>query len=227
MVLVLTGPQVSTDGKTGFILPLLRSARLKRQRPGRRLRVRTIHPTKTRPRFSQLAVACAGALLGALAMAAQPACHPPDPCSAAEFVTRLLQVANETQPQRLPADFERAFGPDLARHTRVLVSEPVEGAQKNEVARFVRLGDETHPLHFSAADACVTFAALERGFKADGWEGGVQEVPGAQPVLRYLKGYNQLTAARVRAGVRATADCAASIVITFRSARAASGAISP
>jgi hypothetical protein len=175
--------------------------------------------------LSSFGLACAGVLLGALAGTAQAACRPPDLCSPDEFVTRLLQVANQTQPARVPADFERAFGPDLARHTPVLLSEPIEGAQRNDVARFLRLGDETHPLHFGPTDACVTFTALARGFRADGWEGGIEQTPG-QSVLRYLKGFNQLTAARVP-GTQATADCAASIVITFRSTRARAGALSP
>ena len=113
-------------------------------------------------------------------------------------MTRLLQVANETQPSALPADFEHAFGPDLARHTRVLVSEPVEGAQKNEVARFVRLGDEMHPLHFSAA---MPASRSQRSTAASRPMAGkaALAIPGAQPVLHYMKGFNQLTAAPVHA----------------------------
>jgi hypothetical protein len=142
------------------------------------------------------------------------------PCSAAQFVTRLLQVADEVHGTRVAQDFERAFGSELTRHTSVLISEPIEGAQKNGVARFVRLGDEKSPLRFGASEACVTFTALERALTADGWDGGPIDTPAAQgAVLRYLKGRTQLTAARVPRPTRQTLDCAASIVITYRAER--------
>jgi hypothetical protein len=185
--------------------------------------VRINHRSHAPRRFARCALSCTALLIAALAAAQAPHCRAPAPCDAAEFVTQLLKVADETQTSRLPADFSGAFGTQLARHTRVLISGPIEGAQKNGVACFVRLGDEGRPLRFGAGNACVTLAALERGLTADGWVGGRTGIPGREGhVLRYLKGSTQLTAAPAPAGA---AGCAASILITFRAPRAA--AVSP
>lgn len=155
--------------------------------------------------------------LPALASAQAPECAAPQLCTPQEFVTRLLQVADEPRPARVPEAFGRAFGSALGPYTRVLVSQPIEGAQKNMPARFVRLGDESHPLRFSAQPVCVTFGALARGLVRDGWEGGVVTVPGPQGELaRYLKGHTQLTAQPAAMNAAGAGDCIQSILITFR-----------
>jgi hypothetical protein len=120
------------------------------------------------------------------------------------------------RPQ-VPADFDRAFGVELALHTRVLVSGPLEGESRHDVTRFVRLGDEWYPLSFGASGACLTYGTLEPLLKADGWEGGAAQAgrPGERWV--YRKARTQLLAEAARDTDPATAvDCIGSILISFR-----------
>ena len=140
------------------------------------------------------------------------------PSTAEQFVARLLMVADAGAPAEVPADFDRAFGVELALHTRVLVSAPLEGESRHDVKRFVRLGDEWYPLSFGASGVCLTYGTLEALLKADGWEGGAAQAPG-RPGERWLyrKARTQLLAEAARDTDPATAvDCIGSILISFR-----------
>jgi hypothetical protein len=133
------------------------------------------------------------------------------PCGTDAFLTALLGVANEADPTLVQGRFTAAFGDELARHTRVLVSAPLEVQAPNDVVRFVRLGDEDAPLDLGLPGQCVTLAALESRLKADGWSGG-RTAATPRDFWTYRKGRTQLTAhAQTR-----HADCAASILVTYR-----------
>jgi hypothetical protein len=156
------------------------------------------------------------ALGPSLARAAAPACTPPAVCSAADFVTRLLVLANASAAD-VPQALGRAFGSELARHTHVFVSPRDEHAHRNEPVRFVQLGEQIQPLRFDRDGGCVPFAALEHGFAADGWQGGMNEVPGQVPRLwRFLKGRTQLLAHPASASSATARDCVQWLVISFR-----------
>jgi hypothetical protein len=168
-------------------------------------------------RPAQLA-AWALALIALPASADQAAGASGLPSTAEQFVARLLMVADARAPADVPSDFDRAFGVELALHTRVLVSGSLEGDSKHGVTRFVRLGDEWYPLSFGASGACLTYGTLEPLLKADGWEGGAAQAP-ARPGERWLyrKARTQLLAEAARDTDPATAvDCIGSILISFR-----------
>jgi hypothetical protein len=175
------------------------------------------HRRSAHARLTRLASLLALCALGAgAARATAPACAPPAVCSAADFVTRLLTIAN-TAVADVRDSLERAFGSELARHTQVYLSPRNEHARRNEPARFLQLGDDSHPLRFADHGGCVPFATLEQAFAADGWEGGMSEVPGEVPRLwRFLKGRTQLLAHPASASRTTARDCVQSIVITFR-----------
>jgi hypothetical protein len=162
--------------------------------------------------------ALAGMALAAPGGAQAAACCSQPPGSAEQFVARLLRVADETQPARVATDFQAVFGTQLARYTRVLVSE-LMSASRNGVARFVQLGEADRPLRFDASDRCISFAVLADGLRADHWEGGMTEVPGFPGrTWHFLKGGTQLTA-DAATGRGAAAACVGTIVITFRAPR--------
>jgi len=160
------------------------------------------------------------AALCLLALAAMPAfaCDTRLPCTEEGFVTQLLRFADETRPSAVPADFDRLFGVDLARYTRVFVSALLQHGQPFSVARFVRLGDAWYPLNFGVVGACVTFGPIERLFQADGWEGGRTAAPGKPEVWLYRKGKTQLLAEPMSPKDPSgnPRSCVQSVLLTFR-----------
>jgi len=160
------------------------------------------------------------AALCLLALAAMPAlaCATRLPCTEEGFIAQLLRFADETHPSAVPGDFDRLFGVDLARYTRVFVSALLQPGEPFGVARFVRLGDSWYPLSFGVAGECVTFEPIERLFKADGWEGGRTAAPGKPEVWLYRKGKTQFLAEPMSlkdpSGNPRT--CVQSVLLTFR-----------
>jgi hypothetical protein len=154
-------------------------------------------------------------LLPVLAGADAATCGPL-PCTDAQFVTQLLKVANETNPDAVPRTFWATFPPELAQHTRVLVSDSLTAESANNVVRFVRLGELWYPLSYGGAGRCVALEPLDRLFRADGWQGGVTErPPAAARVWLYSKGRTQLTVQAVTPADAAGA-CAMSVLLTYR-----------
>lgn len=160
----------------------------------------------------------AGAAMLTPASAAQPqACGEPSPCTAEEFGTRLLKLADELDPDAVPRVFAAAFGVGLARHTRVLVSTRLPTESQNNVKRFVQLGDAWYPLSLGAPGECVSFERLDRLLKADGWAGSRTTAPGAE-VWTYQKWRREVSLSAGQTGVAAgnTDRCVGSIVLTYR-----------
>jgi hypothetical protein len=164
-------------------------------------------------------------LLGLLASpsgADQVACAPRQPYSPDEFVQQLLRVADETDPQAVLRDFDQVFGVELALHTRVLVSALLDPPARNNVLRFVRLGDPWYPLSFGhpADYDCVGFELIDRLLRADGWQGGRTAGAAGAPaeVWVYQKGRTQFWAEPrdVKGAAGSARTCAASILVTFR-----------
>jgi hypothetical protein len=159
-------------------------------------------------------------LLASPSGADQASGAPARPSSPDEFVQRLLRVADETDPQAVLRDFEQVFGVELALHTRVLVSALLDLPARNNVLRFVRLGDPWYPLSFGNADDCLGFEPLDRLLRADGWQGGrTAGVAGAPAeVWVYQKGRTQFWAEPrdVKGAAGSARTCAASILLTFR-----------
>jgi hypothetical protein len=170
------------------------------------------------------------ALLGALLLgllappsgAYEAICVPPQPCSPVDFVTQLLRVADETDPQAVLTDFDRVFGVALALHTRVLVSALLDPPARNNVLRFVHLGDPWYPLSFGhpADYDCVGFELIDRLLRADGWQGGRTAGAAGAPaeVWVYQKGRTQFWAEPrdIKGAAGGMCTCAASILLTFR-----------
>jgi hypothetical protein len=162
-------------------------------------------------------------LLGLLASpsgADQPCCAPARPCRPDEFVKLLLRVADETDPQAVLRDFDQVFGVGLALHTRVLVSAMLDRPARNNVLRFVRLGDPWYPLSFGNADDCLGFEPIDRLLRADGWQGGRTASGAGAPAEAwvYQKGSTQFWGEPrdIKGAAGDARTCAASILLTFR-----------
>jgi hypothetical protein len=136
------------------------------------------------------------------------------PRSDEEFVGQLLKVADETDPRAVPATFWATFAPELAQHTRVLVSGLLTSESPNNVVRFVRLGEEWYPLSYGGPGECVAVALIDRQFRADGWQGGRSETPG-ESLWLYRKGQAQLSV-QTRTAKDTAASCALSLLLTYR-----------
>jgi hypothetical protein len=149
------------------------------------------------------------------AAAAQSSCAQSGECTAEEFVTQLLEVANERDPKAVAADVQRVFG-SAADGTYVFVSALLPGSH-NAVRRFLRVGNESYPLRLGAAGGCLTFAALDRRLAADGWSGGRSPHAGSE-VWVYRKARNQLWSEprRVQDSSGHARWCAGSMLVTFR-----------
>jgi hypothetical protein len=150
-------------------------------------------------------------IAGGVALAAVAAASP---CAADAFLTQLLAVADVTDPAAVSDRFSSTFGDELARHTRVFVSAPLDVQSPNDVVRFVRVGDEGVPLDLGVPGRCVSLNALAARLKADGWSGGRTA---ANPSERwmYRKGRTQLTAH----AATGAPECSGEILLTFRRAR--------
>jgi hypothetical protein len=149
--------------------------------------------------------------VGGLAVAALTAAAAP---AADAFLSRLLAVADVSDPATLSERVTSAFGKELAPHNRVFVSATLEVQAPNDVVRFVRLGDDDVPLDLRVPGQCVGLQALALRLHADGWTGGRT---GAEPAApwTYRKGRTQLTA---HAHAQRP-ECAASILLTYRPPR--------
>jgi len=118
-------------------------------------------------------------------------------------------------PANVLRSFDRSSGVDVARHTRVFVSQLLAVDTAPDVVRFIRLGDEEfYPLSCGGPEQCVGADERERVLTADGWSGG--RVPESrEPLCLYLKGHSQLTAhPRLH-----DAHCTGSILLTYRNKR--------
>lgn len=152
-------------------------------------------------------------LLLAVNATAAADCAPDDACAAEAFVARLITVADEKDPAAVLKRFDRTFGVGLASHTLVFVSALLDVQSRNDVVRFVRLGDEEfYPLSFGREDECVALGQLDSDLTVDGWTGGRITPETQPPSWLYRKGRTQLTA-HPRPG---DARCTGSILLTYR-----------
>jgi hypothetical protein len=140
--------------------------------------------------------------------AASGTCAGPEPCTVEAFGAQLVKLADEQDPQAVPADFAAAFGVGLARHTRVMVSTLLPTDSQNAVKRFVRLGDASYPLSLGVPGDCVGLGLLDRLLKADGWTAVRSAAPGPE-VWTYGKWRREVS-------VTARDSCVQSVVLTYR-----------
>jgi hypothetical protein len=168
--------------------------------------VRVSRPWLTLALLTCAAVSTAGRT--AAPVAAPETCAGPSSCTVEAFAARLVKLADEQDPQAVPGDFAAAFGVELARHTRVLVSTMLPTESQNNVKRFVQLGDAWYPLSLGVPGDCVGLGLLDGRLKADGWTGVRTTAPGPQ-VWTYRKWRREVS-------VSARGSCVQSVVLTYR-----------
>jgi hypothetical protein len=144
-------------------------------------------------------------------------CAAASPCTVEAFAAQLVKLADEQDPRAVSGDFAAAFGVELARHTRVVVSTLLPTDSQNGVQRFVQLGDAWYPLSLGEAGDCVGLEPLDRLLKTDGWSAVRTTAPGPA-VWTYRKWRREVSVSARPAAAQAgnPAACVQSIVLTYR-----------
>jgi hypothetical protein len=168
----------------------------------------------------------------------QPATGPAAPCAnrfpygPQQFLKKLLAVADEADPDAVPAKFQNAFGmkfrPAITKcpqtqfytvtkcdwYAHVIIVTVADPKLSEEARAFVVLGDPPLPLSFGdlVRGECLSSTFAEKSLTASGWEGGV--TLGEFVTWVYRRGHTKLDFDATR--VTPDRDCISTIKIFYQ-----------